>query len=146
MRYAVGCDHAGLILKEPLVAELKAQGVEVIDLGTNSVESTDYPLYAAAVARAVQAGEADAGLLLCGTGIGMSVVANKFKGIRAAAVSEGFSARMARAHNDANVLCLGSRVVGPGAAVDVVRAWLASTYEGGRHDRRLNLITEAEEE
>jgi ribose 5-phosphate isomerase B len=144
MRYAVGCDHAGLPLKEPLLAELRAQGVEALDMGTDGPESVDYPLFAQAVARAVQSGEADGGLLLCGTGVGMAVAANKYQGIRAASLSETFSARMARAHNDANVLCLGGRVLGPGAAVDILRVWLESIYEGGRHDRRLEMITEAE--
>lgn len=145
MRYAVGCDHAGLPLKTPLVAELQAWGHEVIDFGTDSPRSVDYPVFAAKVARALGAGEAEMGLLLCGTGLGMAITANKFPGIRAVAVSEAFSARMARNHNDANVLCLGARVLGVGAALDVLRAWLGETFEGGRHQRRVNMIMEAPE-
>jgi ribose 5-phosphate isomerase B len=144
MRYAVGCDHAGFPLKEPLLAELRAQGHEVLDVGTDGRESVDYPRFASLVARAVQAGEADFGLLLCGTGLGMAISANKFKGIRAAVVSEEFSARMARRHTDCNVLCMGARVLGPGSAVGVLAAWLSEEYEGGRHQRRVDMIEEFE--
>jgi ribose 5-phosphate isomerase B len=140
MRYAVGCDHAGLPLKAPLVNELAGQGHEVLDVGTDGPESVDYPVYAIAVAQAIEAGDADKGLLLCGTGLGMALTANRFRAIRAVAVSEAFSARMARLHNDANVICMGARVVGPGAAVDILRAWLAEEFEGGRHQRRVDLI------
>ncbi|GAB4254528.1 MAG: ribose 5-phosphate isomerase B [Thermoleophilia bacterium] len=145
MRYAVGCDHAGLPLKRPLVAELQAWGHEVIDFGTDDPQSVDYPVFAAKVARALGAGEAEMGLLLCGTGLGMAITANKFPGIRAVTVSEAFSARMARNHNDANVLCLGARVLGVGAALDVLRAWLGETFAGGRHQRRVDMIMEAPE-
>jgi ribose 5-phosphate isomerase B len=140
MRYAVGCDHAGLLLKAPLVAELKCHGHDVLDLGTSSPESVDYPVYGIAVAETIEAGEADRGLLLCGTGMGMALTANRFRTIRAVAVSEPFSARMARLHNDANVLCMGARVVGAGAAVEILRAWLAEEFEGGRHQRRVDMI------
>ena len=142
MRYAVGCDHGGFVLKAPLMLELEAQGHEIIDLGTNGPESVDYPRYAAHVARAILEGRADRGLLLCGTGLGMAMTANKFPGIRAAAVSEPFSARMARRHNDAQILCLGGRVLAEGTAVEVLQAWLAEEFEGGRHERRLALIAE----
>jgi ribose 5-phosphate isomerase B len=144
MRYAVGCDHAGFPLKEPLIEELRAQGHEVLDMGTDGLESVDYPLFASRVARAIQSGEADAGLLVCGTGLGMGISANKFRGIRAAIVSDEYSARMARRHTNCNVLCVGARVLGPGAAVDVLRAWNAETYEGGRHQRRVDMIGEFE--
>jgi ribose 5-phosphate isomerase B len=140
MRYAVGCDHAGFVLKEVLVGELQSQGHEVLDLGTHGPESVDYPEYAAKVARSLQTGEAGRGLLICGTGLGMGISANKFAGIRAATVSEAYSARMARRHTDANVLCLGARVLGPGAALDVLRAWLQEDFEGGRHQRRVDMI------
>jgi ribose 5-phosphate isomerase B len=140
MRYAVGCDHAGFVLKEVLVGELHSQGHEVLDLGTHGPESVDYPEYAAKVARSLQTGEADRGLLICGTGLGMGISANKFAGIRAATVSEAYSARMARRHTDANVLCLGARVLGPGAALDVLSAWLQEEFEGGRHQRRVDMI------
>jgi ribose 5-phosphate isomerase B len=140
MRYAFGCDHAGFVLKEILVGELHSQGHEVLDLGTDGPESVDYPEYAAKVAHSLQTGEADRGLLICGTGLGMGISANKFAGIRAATVSEAYSARMARRHTDANVLCLGARVLGPGAALDVLCAWLQEDFEGGRHQRRVDMI------
>ena len=144
MRYAVGCDHAGLPLKAPLVAELQRQGHEVIDFGTNGPDSVDYPRFAARVARAVQEGQADRGLLFCGTGLGMALTANRFRGVRAVAVSESFSARMARAHNDANVLCMGARVVGVGAAVEILQVWLQQGFEGGRHQHRVDLMMDPE--
>lgn len=143
MRYAVACDHAGLPLKPVLVAELQAQRHVVQDYGTDSAEPVDYPLYAAKVARAVEEGRADMGLLICGTGTGMALAANKAAAIRAVSVSDCFSARMAREHNDANILCLGARVLGPGAAVEVLRAWLAADFQGGRHARRVEMIMEA---
>jgi ribose 5-phosphate isomerase B len=144
MHYAVGCDHAGLPLKAPLVAELERQGHKVTDFGTDSLESVDYPRYAARVSRAVSSGDADMGVLLCGTGQGMAMTANRFRGVRAAAVSESFSARMARAHNDANILCMGGRVVGPGAAVEILRTWLDQGFEGGRHQRRVDQVMKPE--
>lgn len=146
MRYAVGCDHAGFPLKETLVAELHAYGHEILDMGTDGPASVDYPLFASRVALAIQSGEADFGLLLCGTGIGVGIAANKFRGIRAAIVSDEFSARMARRHTDCNVLCLGARVLGPGAATGVLDAWLGESYEGERHQRRLDMIGEFEAE
>ncbi|MBC7294026.1 MAG: ribose 5-phosphate isomerase B [Thermoleophilia bacterium] len=140
MRYAVGCDHAGFVLKEPLVAELKAAGHEVLDMGTNGPESVDFPVFAGRVAEAIGRGEADMGLLICGTGLGMAITANRYPGIRAVSLSDVFSARMARRHNDANVLCLGARVLGVGAAIEVLRAWLEEEFEGGRHARRLEMM------
>jgi len=110
-------------------------------MGTNGFASVDYPTFALKVGCAIVAGEADMGVLICGTGTGMAIAANKIDGIRAVSVSEAFSARMARAHNDANVLCLGARVLGYGAAVDILRAWLETDFEGGRHQRRVQMLT-----
>lgn len=140
MKIAVGSDHAGLSLKRYLAEHLRAGGHEVVDLGTHDTASCDYPDFAHAVARAVVAGEAERGLLVCGTGQGMAMAANKVPGVRAAVVSDTFSARMATLHNDARVLCLGERVVGPGLAVACLDAWLDAAFEGGRHGRRVEKI------
>lgn len=140
MRVALGADHAGFELKEHLERILRAAGHEVSDLGTHSTESSDYPDAAAAVARAVAAGEAERGLLVCGTGHGMAITANKLPGVRAVACSDLYSARMVRAHNDANVLAIGSRVVGVGVAEELVRTFLDTPFEGGRHQRRVDKI------
>ena len=142
---AVGADHAGFLLKEDLKAFLKEQGYEVLDLGTDSLESVDYPDFASRVARAVASGEVPRGLLICGTGIGMAITANKVPGVRAACCADPFSARMARAHNDANVLTMGGRVRGPGLAREILKAWLESRFEGGRHARRTAKIEALEE-
>jgi ribose 5-phosphate isomerase B len=139
-RIAIGSDHAGFDLKEELEQLLAERGHAVTDLGTHDLTSTDYPDYAHPVARAVVEGEADLGVLVCGTGIGMAMAANRHRGVRAAVCSEPFSARMARAHNDANVLCIGARVVGPGLALEILDAFLGADYEGGRHDRRIGKI------
>jgi ribose 5-phosphate isomerase B len=138
MRIATGSDHAGFTLKQDLIAWLDEQGHDVVDLGTTVKERCDYPDYAVKVAEAVTRGEADFGLLVCGTGIGMSMSANKVHGIRAAVVSDAFSARATRLHNDANVLCIGERVVGAGLAQEIVSAWLDADYEGGRHQGRID--------
>lgn len=140
VRIAAGSDHAGLQLKRELVGILRGLGHEVDDLGTHEAGSCDYPDYAVRVARAVADGEAVWGLLVCGTGLGMSMTANKVAGVRAAVVSDSFSARMARLHNDANVLCVGERVVGPGLAREILDAWLGASFEGGRHQRRVDMI------
>lgn len=139
-RIAIGSDHAGFKLKEELEAALIAKGHDVRDLGTHDEESTDYPDYAHPVARAVAGGDAELAVLVCGTGVGMSMAANRHPGVRAAVVSEPFSARMARAHNDANVLCIGARVVGSGLALEVVEAFLETSFEGGRHARRVEKV------
>jgi ribose 5-phosphate isomerase B len=139
-----GSDHAGLALRGEAVKAAKAAGLEVEDLGPFSGESVDYPDYAKAVAEAVAAGRARVGLLVCGTGIGMSIAANKVKGIRAAHCTTEFEARMARAHNDANVLCLGERVVGLGLGAAIVKAFLETQFEGGRHARRVEKMKELE--
>lgn len=140
MVVAVGADHAGVALKDALVAYLGARGVEVVDFGTHGTASVDYPDFAVQVARAVAGGRADSGLLVCGTGQGMAMAANKIAGVRAAVVAEPFSAAMTRAHNDANVLCIGARVVGGGVAEAILDAWLGTAFEGGRHARRVGGI------
>lgn len=140
MRFAIGCDHAGLALKATLAEALRARGHQVEDMGTDGPASCDYADFAERVGRAVAAGRADQGLLVCGTGIGMAIAANKIPGVRAAVLSDTFSARSTRQHNDANVLCLGERVVGPGLALDILDAWLLASFEGGRHQRRVDKI------
>jgi len=138
MRIVTGSDHAGFALKQDLINFLQEQGHEVVDQGTSVKERCDYPDYAARVGQAVVSDDADWGLLVCGTGIGMAMCANKINGIRAAVVSDAFSARATRLHNDANVLCLGERVVGAGLAREIVAAWLDAEYEGGRHQARID--------
>jgi ribose 5-phosphate isomerase B len=134
-----GSDHAGLTLKQELIGIAAELGYEVRDIGTHTSDSTDYPDYAHQVASAVAGGEG-IGLLVCGSGIGMSMAANRHKGVRAAVCTDVFSAHVAREHNDANVLCMGARVTGPGLAVDILNAFLAARFEGGRHERRVNKI------
>jgi ribose-5-phosphate isomerase (EC 5.3.1.6) len=145
MKIAIGSDHAGFRLKEKIKEFLLSKGYEVLDFGTNSTELTHYPIFAKEVARAVQRKEADFGILICGSGIGMSITANKFKGIRAALCLNEYMARMSRRHNNANVLCLGDRVLGEDLALSIVSAWLSEEFEGGRHQKRLELIQEIEE-
>ena len=141
MRIAVGCDHAGFALKAPAVQELERLGHEVIDLGTNSEEAVDYPDFAQAVGEAVMRGEADRGLLLCGSGVGASVAANKIPGVRAAVCHDTFSARQGVEDDDMNVLCLGARVIGPQLALDVIRAWERARFSNAeRHRRRLDKV------
>lgn len=144
MKVTIASDHAGLELRRELVKALEEARVEVEDLGPPTAESVDYPDYARRVALAVSGGTSTLGVLVCGTGMGMSIMANKFPGIRAALCTDEFVARMARAHNDANVLCLGQRVVGAGLARSILEAFLATPFEGGRHQRRLDKIREAE--
>jgi len=145
MKIAFGCDHGGYDLKEDVIEFLKSRDIEVLDFGTHSTASVDYPNYGKAVGEAVQSKDADLGIVICGTGIGISLAANKVKGIRAAVVSDTFSARMARMHNNANVLAFGSRVVGKGLAIDLVKAWLDSSFEGDRHKRRVDKIMAIED-
>ena len=135
----VGSDHAGLELKRELASLATELGYDLRDLGTHTSDSTDYPDYAHQVASAVAAGEG-LGLLVCGTGIGMSMAANRHPGVRAALCGDVFSAMMARQHNDANVLCIGARVVGSGLAGEILKAFLGASFEGGRHERRVNKI------
>jgi ribose 5-phosphate isomerase B len=134
---ALGADHAGFPLKEALKAWLGARGYGVVDFGTQSAESVDYPDFGAAVATAVAAGTAERGVLVCGTGIGMVMAANKVPGVRAAACTDAYTARMSREHNDANVLALGARVTGRDAAIEILDAWLGAAFAGGRHARRV---------
>ena len=134
MRVALGSDHAGFDLKVLLAATLAGWGHEVVDVGTaNGVDSVDYPDFGAAVGRAVTSGRADLGVAICGSGIGISIAANKVPGVRAALAHDATSARLAREHNHANVLCLGARLIGPPVAVDALEAWLDATPGGGRH-------------
>ncbi|MBM4415165.1 MAG: ribose 5-phosphate isomerase B [Chloroflexi bacterium] len=140
MRIAIGADHAGFALKELLRAELEALGDEVTDCGTHSEESMDYPDVAIPLARAVAAGRHDLGVLICSNGVGPSIAANKVPGIRAALCHDTFTARRAREHTDANVLCLGAWSIGRGVASDVLRAFRDATFEGGRHQRRVDKI------
>lgn len=142
---AIGCDHAGFDLKGVVLGVLERLGAEVLDLGTHSKESVDYPDYGEKVGRAVAGGEADFGIVICGTGIGISIAANKVPGVRAALCHDVYSARMSRAHNDANVLALGARVVGPGLAEAIVEAWLTGSFEGGRHQPRVDKLRRLDE-
>jgi len=145
MRIAIGADHGGFVLKTPIVAFLTEQGHDVADFGVHMAEiSVDYPDFAQPVAQAVASGQADLGILICATGIGMSIAANKVHGVRAALCHDTYSARLARQHNNSNVLCLGGRVIGPGLAVEIVAAWLSAEFEGGRHARRVDKITAME--
>jgi ribose 5-phosphate isomerase B len=145
MKIAIGCDHAGVEMKEALLFLLEGMGAEVLDMGTKGPESVDYPDFGEKVSRAVALGEAEKGILICGTGIGMSIVANKVPGIRAALCSEPLSARMSRLHNDANVLVMGGRLIGRSMAEEIARVWLETPFEGERHERRLGKITRIEE-
>jgi len=145
MKIAIGVDHGGFILKDTVIKVLTELGMEYIDLGTNSTESVDYPDFAEPVAKMVANKEVDLGILICGTGIGMSITANKVKGVRAALVHDLFSAKATREHNDSNVLCMGGRIVGPGLAEEIVRTWLTAKFAGGRHLRRVEKIKNIEE-
>ncbi|MBQ7653342.1 MAG: ribose 5-phosphate isomerase B [Clostridia bacterium] len=144
MKIAIGCDHGGIVLKPAIVEYLNSKGVAVMDLGCYDTQSVNYPVYALKVAKAVANGEADKGILLCGTGIGMSIAANKVHGIRAAVVSDVFCAKMCSAHNNANVLCLGGRVVDEQKAVELVDAWFTTPFEGGRHSERVDMMMKIE--
>ncbi|MDH5673846.1 MAG: ribose 5-phosphate isomerase B [Myxococcales bacterium] len=139
-RVGIGCDHAAVELKRALMPLIEELGGSLRDFGTDGPESCDYPDFAHAVAEAITAGQLDRGVLICGTGLGMSYAANRHAGVRAALCTDGFTARMARAHNDANVLCLGARVVGIGVAEDIVRAFFTTDFDGGRHARRVAKI------
>ncbi len=140
MKFAIGCDHGGVDLKRAVGDHLAAAGHEVDDVGTNGNESVDYPDFGRAVAARVASGEADRGILVCGTGQGMAMTANKVDGVRAGVCGDVFSAKMIRAHNDAQVLCLGARVTGPSLALEIVDAFVATDFDGGRHVRRVGKI------
>ena len=139
-KIVIGCDHAAYELKLKVIDHLKAQGIEVEDIGTNSTASCDYPDFADALCKKIMSGEYERGILICGTGIGMSIAANKHAGIRAACCSDTFSARLTREHNDANVLCFGARVVGEGLALDLADAFIDTEYVGGKHARRVAML------
>ena len=143
---AIGSDHGGYLLKEEIKKHLKEKGYEFKDFGTDSTASCDYPVYAEKVCRAVQSGECEKGILICGTGIGMSMCANKCKGIRAAVCGDHFSAEFTRKHNNANVLCLGARLIGAGVAMQLVDIFLTTEYEGGRHEKRVEMMMQLENE
>lgn len=145
MKIALGCDHGGLEHKNAILEHLKARGFEVTDFGIYEQVSVDYPDIAIKVANAIKDGECQRGILVCGTGIGMSLAANKVKGIRAAACSEHFSAKYTRLHNDSNILCLGGRVIGVGTALELVDLFVDTEFEGGRHATRVGKITAMEE-
>ncbi len=142
----IGSDHGGLELKQIIKSYLENRGISVEDLGTSNSDSVDYPDFGERVARLISKGQADKGILICGTGVGMSIVANKFPGIRAALVTDDFMARMAKEHNNANVLVLGGRVLTQDSACAMVGAWLDASYEGGRHQKRLDKIARIEKE
>ncbi|QUP87561.1 ribose 5-phosphate isomerase B [Exiguobacterium sp. PFWT01] len=141
MKIAIGADHGGFNLKKEIVALLEELGHEYKDFGTHSADSIDYPDVAIPVAEAVAAGEFDRGILICGTGIGIGIAANKVKGIRAALVHDSFSAKATRQHNDSNIMTLGERVIGPGLALDLVTTWLDTDFEGGRHSNRVDKMS-----
>ncbi|MCX7988894.1 MAG: ribose 5-phosphate isomerase B [Thermodesulfovibrio sp.] len=140
MKIAIGADHAGYELKGIITKFIEEIGYEVIDMGTGTSCSVDYPDYAEAVAKAVSEGIYERGILICGTGIGMSIVANKFKNVRAALCNDLFTAKMSRLHNDANILCMGARVIGTGLAKEIVKTWLTTNFEGDRHLKRLEKL------
>ncbi len=140
MKIALGCDHGGVNLKEAIKKYLISKNIEVKDFGTHSNESVNYPEYAIKVSTSIVSKECNLGILCCGTGIGMSIAANKHKGIRAAVVGDCFSAKATREHNNTNVLCLGERVIGEGLALTIVEAWLNAEFQGGRHSERLALV------
>ena len=140
MKIAIANDHSAVELKNIIKEHLESKGYEVLNLGTDSTESCDYPNFGAAAARAVAEGKCQRGIVICTTGIGISIAANKIKGIRAVTVSDCFTARAVRMHNDANVLCMGGRVVGPGLATELVEVFLHTEFEGGRHQARIDKI------
>jgi len=145
VKLAIGADHGGVELKQEIVKFLQSiKNIEVSDYGTMTRDSVDYPDYGRTVSEAVSQGTVDRGILICGTGIGMSIVANRFPRVRAALCHDNFTARMSRLHNDANVLVMGERVIGRGVALDIVKAWLETEFEGSRHQRRLDKIREIE--
>ena len=146
MKIALGSDHGGYRLKETIKKHLESKGIEYIDCGTNSEESVDYPEFGKKVGEAVANGDCDRGIVVCGTGIGISLAANKVKGIRCALCGDTFSAKMSREHNNANMLSIGQRVVGEGLALEIVDIWLETEFEGGRHQNRVQKISEIETE
>ena len=145
MKLAIGCDHGGFELKEEILKFLKTiSNIQVSDFGPAGKDSVDYPDFGAKVSEAVSNGAMDRGILVCGTGIGMSIVANRYPGVRAALCHDHFTAQMSREHNDANVLVMGERVIGKGVALEIVKTWLDTEFAGGRHQKRLDKITDIE--
>ena len=137
---AIGCDHVGFELKTHITEHLQGKGISIKDFGTHGTQRTDYPVFGKAVAEAVTSGECEKGILICGTGVGISIAANKVKGVRAVVCSEPYSALLSRRHNDTNILALGSRVVGRDLALMIVDAWLGGEFEGGRHQGRIDML------
>ena len=146
MKISIGCDHGALTLKNKVVAHLEKQGHQVLDFGTHTTASCDYPEFAAAAARAVANGECEKGIVLCTTGIGVSITANKVKGVRCALLSDVMSARMTREHNDTNMMAIGAGVVGQMLALEIVDTWLNTEFTGGRHQRRVDKMMALENE
>ncbi|MDL2236454.1 ribose 5-phosphate isomerase B [Christensenellaceae bacterium OttesenSCG-928-K19] len=147
MKVVFGCDHGGIVLKPEIISHLEKKGIEVIDVGAYDDSSSDYPVFGELAARAVQRGEADFGIVVCGTGIGISITANKVPGIRCALVHDTFSAHATREHNDANMLAMGARVIGAGLALDIIDIFLGTGFSGEeRHQRRIDGITRVENE
>ena len=144
MKIALGADHGGFELKETIKKALEADGHTIVDLGTHSTDSVDYPYYGAAVGRAVADGTVDRGIAVCGTGIGISIAANKIKGVRAALCTSLYMAELTRRHNDSNVLCLGGRVTDLELGVQIAKLWIETEFEGGRHQKRIDMIHELE--
>ncbi len=144
VRVAIGCDHGGIVLKDSVIEALKELGAEAVDFGTYSTESVDYPEFGLKVAEAVASGDCACGVLMCGTGIGISITANKVRGIRAAVVTNTFMAQATKNHNNANIIALGGRVVTPDEAKEIVKTWYLAEYEGGRHQKRLDMIADVE--
>ena len=144
MKIVLANDHSAVDMKKEILAHLEEKGYQVIDIGTNSPESCDYPVFGERAGKMVASGEADLGILICGTGGGISLAANKVKGVRACVCSEPYSAKLSRMHNDTNILAFGARVVGTELAKMIVDEWLASEFEGGRHKRRVDMIMEIE--
>ena len=145
MKVMIGNDHGGFRLKQIIVKDLVSRGIEVLDIGTDSEEIVRYPYYAAQVARSVGTGAVERGILVCSTGIGMSIFANRFQGVRASLCTSTYMGKMTRAHNNSNILCLGGRITGEFEALDILQVWIETPYEGGRHDISLGLLKEAED-
>ena len=146
MKIAIGCDHVGFALKGRVIEHLREKGYEVEDFGTNSTERTDYPIFGKAVAKAVVSGACDKGIVICGTGVGISLAANKVKGIRCVVCSEPYSARLSKQHNNANILAFGARVIGIEMAKMIVTEWMNAEFMGGRHQKRVDMIMALENE
>lgn len=140
MKIAMSCDHGGLELKESIKKYLEEQGIEILDLGTNTTDSVDYPEYGKACGEAVASGKAERGIVCCGTGIGISIAANKVKGVRCALCTDAHMAEMTRKHNDANILAMGGRIIDVETAKNITQTWLDTEFEGGRHQRRVDML------